>query len=89
MYDELDPELRKAVEDVILNRDPGAGERLVDIAPKFAGDGAGAEKKEDLEWRSWPVNKRLEHALVKGITEFIDHDAEEARQKVERPLHVI
>jgi 5-methyltetrahydrofolate--homocysteine methyltransferase len=89
VYDELDPELRQAVEDVILNSDPEAGERLVDLAPKFAGDGSGAEKKEDLEWRSWPVNKRLEHALVKGITEFIDADTEEARAQAERPLHVI
>jgi len=88
VYDDLPADLRDAVEDVVLNKDPEAGERLVDIAPKFAGE-AHAEKKEDLEWRSWPVTKRLEHALVKGITEFIDEDTEEARQSVERPLHVI
>jgi len=88
VYDDLPADLRDAVEDVVLNKDPEAGERLVDIAPKFAGE-AHAEKKEDLEWRSWPVSKRLEHALVKGITEFIDEDTEEARQSVERPLHVI
>ena len=89
VYDDLPEELRNVVEDVILNRDPRAGERLVEIAPRYVGDGSGAEKKEDLEWRSWPVEKRLQHALVKGITEYIDKDTEEARQKAERPLHVI
>ncbi len=89
VYDELTGELRNAVEDVILNRGPDAGERLVDLAPKYAGDGAVAEKKDDLEWRGWDVGKRLEHALVKGITEFIDEDTEEARQKSGRPLDVI
>ena len=88
VYDDLPAELRDAVEDVVLNRDPAAGERLVEIAPKYAGE-AHAEKAEDLEWRSWPVAKRLQHALVKGITEFIDADTEEARQQAERPLHVI
>ena len=88
VYDDLPGDLRDAVEDVVLNRDPEAGERLVEIAPKYAGE-AHAEKPEDLEWRSWPVTKRLEHALVKGITEFIDDDTEEARQQAERPLHVI
>ena len=88
VYDDLPPDLRDAVEDVVLNKDPEAGERLVDIAPRFAGE-AHAEKKEDLEWRSWEVSKRLEHALVKGITEYIDEDTEEARQQAERPLHVI
>ena len=88
VYDDLPAELRDAVEDVVLNRDPGAGERLVELAPKYAGE-AHAEKPEDKEWRSWPVVKRLEHALVKGITEFIEQDTEEARQQVERPLHVI
>jgi 5-methyltetrahydrofolate--homocysteine methyltransferase len=89
VYDDLPAELRDAVEDVVLNKDPEAGERLVDVAPNFAGTGAATESKEDLAWRSWPVNKRLEHALVKGITEFIDQDTEEARLAVERPLHVI
>jgi 5-methyltetrahydrofolate--homocysteine methyltransferase len=88
VYDDLPAELRDAVEDVVLNRDPEAGERLVEIAPKFVGSGA-AEKVEDKAWREWPVNKRLEHALVKGITEFIDEDTEEARAQAERPLHVI
>ncbi|MGB5200481.1 MAG: methionine synthase [Sedimenticolaceae bacterium] len=88
LYDELPEELRKAVEDVVLNRDPEAGERLVELAPKYAGEGH-AEKVEDLEWRSWAVAKRLQHALVKGITEFIEQDTEEARKAAERPLLVI
>ncbi|MET0051276.1 MAG: methionine synthase [Candidatus Thiodiazotropha sp.] len=89
VYDDLPVELRDAVEDVVLNRDPQAGERLVELAPRFQGDGKGAEVKEDAEWRAWPVNKRLEHALVKGITEFIDQDTEEARQQAARTLEVI
>jgi 5-methyltetrahydrofolate--homocysteine methyltransferase len=89
VYDEVPEELRRAVEDVILNTDPGAGERLVEIAPKYAGDGRTTERKEDLEWRSWPVEKRLEHALIKGITEFIDEDTREALEKLGRPIHVI
>jgi len=89
VYDELPEELRHAVEDVILNRDPAAGERLVELAPRYAGDGAAAERSEDLEWRSWPVEKRLQHALVKGITEHIDADTEEAREHFGRPLQVI
>ncbi|HHI77535.1 MAG TPA: methionine synthase, partial [Gammaproteobacteria bacterium] len=89
VYEEIPEELRNAVEDVILNRDPEAGDRLVELAPKYAGDGAVADKADDQEWRSWPVEKRLEHALVKGITEFIDEDTEEARQKLGRPLDVI
>jgi 5-methyltetrahydrofolate--homocysteine methyltransferase len=88
VYDDIPRELRDAVEDVVLNRRPDATERMVELAPKYKGDGAVAVK-EDQEWRSWPVNKRLEHALVKGITEFIDQDTEEARQQAERPLHVI
>ncbi|MCB1792503.1 MAG: methionine synthase [Gammaproteobacteria bacterium] len=88
VYDDLPEELRNAVEDVVLNKDAEAGERLVEIAPKYAGQ-AHAEKAEDKAWRSWPVNKRLEHALVKGITEHIEQDTEEARQQAARPLHVI
>ncbi|MES9876959.1 MAG: methionine synthase [Candidatus Sedimenticola sp. PURPLELP] len=89
VYDDIPDELRKAVEDVALNSDEGATERLIELAPKYKGDGSVAENKTDLEWRSWPVGKRLEHALVKGITEFIDEDTEEARQQAERTLHVI
>lgn len=89
VYDDIPQELRDAVEDVILNRDAGATERLLDIAPQYKGDGAAEVKKEDIEWRSWPVEKRLEHALVKGIDTFVDADTEEARQKLGRPLLVI
>jgi len=89
IYDDLPEELRERVEDVILNRREDATERLLDIAEKYRGDGKAVEKKEDLAWRSWSVEKRLEHALVKGITDFIDEDTEQARQKAERPLHVI
>ncbi len=88
VYDEIDPELRDLCEDVVLNRRPDATERLLEAAPRFKG-GAGAAKAADLEWRSWPVEKRLEHALVNGITEFVEQDTEEARQGAERPLHVI
>jgi 5-methyltetrahydrofolate--homocysteine methyltransferase len=90
VYDDLPEALRNAVEDVVLNRDPEAGERLVDLAPKYLGDGSsGGDNKADLEWRSWPVAKRLEHALVKGITEYIDEDTEAARQQFDRTLDVI
>lgn len=89
VYDDIPLELRNAVEDVILNRDAGSTERLLDIAPKYKGDGKAEEKKEDLEWRSWPVEKRLEHALVKGIDAYVDQDTEEARIKLGRPLLVI
>ncbi|MEZ5538303.1 MAG: methionine synthase [Thiolinea sp.] len=89
IYDDLPEELRNAVEDVIQNKDDGATERLLDIAPNYKGDGAAETKKEDLEWRGWPVEKRLEHALVKGIDAFVDEDTEEARVKLGRPLLVI
>lgn len=89
VYSDLPDELRDKVEDVILNRHPDGTEQLVDIAEKYRGDGSSEAKKEDLEWRSWPVEKRLEHALVKGITSFIIEDTEAARLSVERPLHVI
>jgi 5-methyltetrahydrofolate--homocysteine methyltransferase len=89
IYDEIPPELRDAVEDVILNRRPDGTERLLAIADNYRAGGGQTEKKEDLAWREWPVGKRLEHALVKGIDEFIDADTEAARQTVERPLHVI
>lgn len=88
VYDEIPGELREAVEDVILNRNPEATEKLVDLAPKYKGDGKEAVK-EDLAWRDQPVNKRLEHALVKGITDFIVEDTEEARCNAEKPIHVI
>jgi 5-methyltetrahydrofolate--homocysteine methyltransferase len=92
VYDTLDPVLREAVEDVILNRPQRTNvsntERLVDIAPHYKGD-KGVARVVDLTWREAPVGKRIEHALVNGITEFIDADTEEARLSFERPLHVI
>ncbi len=89
VYDDLPAELREAVEAVILNRSADATDRLIEIAPAYLGDGAGAHIKEDMAWRDRPVNERLAHALVKGITEFIEADTEEARQQAVRPLHVI
>ena len=88
VYDEIPAELRDAVEDVILNRHSEATDKLLELAPKYQGDGK-AVVKEDLAWRDLPVNKRLEHALVKGITDFIEDDTEAARQAADKPLHVI
>jgi 5-methyltetrahydrofolate--homocysteine methyltransferase len=88
VYDDIEPELRGLCEDVVLNRRPDATERLLAMAERYKG-GASARKEADLEWRSWPVGKRLEHALVAGITEFIEADTEEARQAAKRPLDVI
>ena len=88
LYDDIDPELRELVEDVILNRRSDATDRLLEAAERFKGEGA--QKKEvDLSWREKPVEERLVHALVHGIGTYIEQDTEEARQKVERPLHVI
>ncbi|QRI62929.1 methionine synthase [Shinella sp. PSBB067] len=93
VYDTIEPELREACEDVVLNRAPKAGgtatERMLDIAERFKGAAGKEAKERDLAWRDWPVEKRLEHALVNGITEFVEEDTEEARQNAERPLHVI
>ena len=90
IYDELPAELRERVEDVILNRREDGTERLLEVAEKYRGDGrAGGTRKEDLAWREWPVDKRLEHALVKGITEFIEADTEEARQQAGSSIEVI
>jgi 5-methyltetrahydrofolate--homocysteine methyltransferase len=92
VYDALDPELREAVEDVILNRPQRTNvsntERLVDMAPRYKGDKSQVQTA-NLEWRKGTVNERITHALVNGITEFINEDTEEARLSVERPLHVI
>jgi 5-methyltetrahydrofolate--homocysteine methyltransferase len=88
VYDDLDPELREACEDVVLNRRTDAAERLLALAERHRG--GGKEKKEaDLSWRQWPVEKRLTHALVHGITDYIAADVEEARLKAPRPLGVI
>ncbi|NNN48839.1 methionine synthase [Vibrio sp. 2-2(8)] len=90
IYDNVPEKLREAVEDIILNRRSDGTERLLDIAAEYANKGVGKEEDASaLEWRSWPVAKRLEHALVKGITEYIVEDTEEARQNASRPLDVI
>ncbi|MFN3224933.1 MAG: methionine synthase [Hyphomicrobiales bacterium] len=88
VYDSLDPRLKELAEDVVLNRRDDATERLVDAAEEFKGGGA-KKRVVDLSWREAPVAERLKHSLVHGITEFITEDTEEARQSVERPLHVI
>ncbi len=88
VYDEIEPELREAVEDVVLNRKAGATERLVELAPKYKG-GKALTKAVDQAWRAGTVAERLSHALVHGITEFIDADTEEARRAADRSLHVI
>ena len=91
VYDELVPELRDKVEDVVMNRRPGAGEALVEFAQTVKGQAK--ESAQDLAWREWPVEERLSHALVKGITEFVVADTEEVRAKLEAegrpPLAVI
>ncbi|KHL26838.1 5-methyltetrahydrofolate--homocysteine methyltransferase [Croceibacterium mercuriale] len=95
VYDQIDPELREACEDVILNRpqrDPEETptDRLVRIAERYRGQKAGGvEDKSALEWRGWPVEKRLEHALVRGIDAFVVEDTEEARQAAVKPIEVI
>ena len=88
VYDTIDSELRKACEDVILNSDDGATERLVTLAEKFRGTDAATEKAAE-EWRGWHVTKRLEHALVKGIDMYVVDDTEECRQLFPRPIEVI
>ncbi len=88
VYDTIDAELRTACEDVILNRDPDAGDRLVALAEKYRGTDAVAEKQA-AEWRSLPVTKRLEYALVKGIDAHVVDDTEECRQQFARPIEVI
>jgi len=89
VYDEIDEELREAVEDVVLNRCGDATERLLALAEEYRGRGGATREDETLEWRAWPVERRLEHALVKGITDYVEEDAEEARQKYDRPIEVI
>lgn len=89
IYDDLPTELREAVEDVILNKNAEATENLLAIAAKYSGDGLVAISSQDMSWRELPVNERLSHALVKGITEFILEDTEAARLQAEYPLQVI
>ncbi|NLC10582.1 MAG: methionine synthase, partial [Gammaproteobacteria bacterium] len=88
IYDQIPADLRNKVEDVILNRHPGATDALLNIAEDYRGDGSKKEV-ENEEWRSLPVDKRLEYALVKGITSHIVDDTEECRQSVSRPIEVI
>jgi 5-methyltetrahydrofolate--homocysteine methyltransferase len=88
VYDEIPKELLEHVEDVLLNRRPDATERLLELAERFKGQG-GKKIEEDLSWRDDPVEKRLEHALLKGIDKFIDEDTEEALNKYGKPLKVI
>ena len=88
VYEKIDPELREACEDVVLNRRKDSTERLVTLAEKFKGAGAKREEK-DAAWREAPVEKRLEYALVNGVADYIEADVEEARQKAAKPLEVI
>jgi 5-methyltetrahydrofolate--homocysteine methyltransferase len=90
IYDDLSTELREAVEDVVLNRRADGTERLLELAEKYRGGQANEDsKQQQAEWRGWPVTKRLEYALIKGITEFIEPDTEEARQQAAQPIEVI
>ncbi|EIE50487.1 methionine synthase [Salipiger aestuarii] len=92
VYDQIDADLREACEDVVLNRTPASGtptENLLDIAERYRGKDGAKGREKDLSWRELPVEKRMEHALVNGITEYIDADTEEARLQADRPLHVI
>jgi 5-methyltetrahydrofolate--homocysteine methyltransferase len=89
IYDDIEPELRERVEDVVLNRRPDATERLLDFAQRYAGESGMERAAEDLAWREQPVDERLTHALVAGIDAFIEQDTEEARLAAGRPLDVI
>ncbi|KZZ29038.1 methionine synthase [Alcanivorax sp. HI0083] len=89
IYADIPEELRNAVEDVVLNRHEDGTEVLLDLAEKYRGSGGEKAKKEDLAWREWAVEKRLEHALVKGVADYVEEDTELARQNAARPLHVI
>ena len=90
IYEDLPEDLRDAVEDVVMNRREDATERLLDVAEKYKDQAGGsAGRKQNLEWREWPVEKRLEHALVNGVDEFVVEDTEEARVASVRPLDVI
>jgi len=88
VYDKLDPELRELCEDVVLNRTPNATDNMLEAAERWKNQG-GKKKEQDLSWRELPVAKRLEHALVNGIADYVEQDTEEARQSFDRPLHVI
>ncbi|HEY0033569.1 MAG TPA: methionine synthase, partial [Devosia sp.] len=89
VYESIDPELREACEDVILNRNPEATDRLLALAERYRGTAGKEAAAKDLSWREKPVADRIAHALVNGITEYIDADTDEARRNSARPLHVI
>lgn len=89
IYDDLPGELREHVEDIVLNRREDGTERMLELAEKYRGGASESSVKQDLEWRTWDVNKRLAHALVKGIADYVDEDVEECRHNYERPLQVI
>src|SRR5271170_1046353 len=89
VYETIDPDLRGACEDVVLNRRADATERMLTIAERFRSAGAREAKPQDLEWREWPVDRRIAHALVNGVTDHIEADTEEARLQARRPLDVI
>jgi 5-methyltetrahydrofolate--homocysteine methyltransferase len=88
VYDDIPKDLRELCEDVVLNRRKDSTDRLLDAAARFKGE-KGAKKEVDLKWREAPVEERLKHALVHGLTDFIELDTEEARQGLAKPLHVI
>ncbi|MGE3917685.1 MAG: vitamin B12 dependent-methionine synthase activation domain-containing protein, partial [Hyphomicrobiaceae bacterium] len=88
VYDDIPADLRELIEDVVLNRRADSTDRLLEAAQRFKGEGA-KKREVDLAWRNTTVAERLKHALVHGITEFIEIDTEEARQQSEKPLHVI
>ncbi|WP_127145397.1 methionine synthase [Pelagibacterium montanilacus] len=89
VYESIDPELREACEDVVLNRRSDSTERMLDLAERYKGQGGKEARVKDLSWRENPVGERISHALVNGITEYIEADTEEARKAYDRPLHVI
>jgi 5-methyltetrahydrofolate--homocysteine methyltransferase len=89
VYESIDKELRDACEDVILNRRADSTDRMLELAERYKGQAGGEGKVKDTKWRELPVGERITHALVNGITEFIEADTEEARQTYDRPLHVI
>lgn len=89
VYEEIVPELKELVEDVLLNRRPDATERLIDRAASFKEGGDEKQEKKTDEWRNGTVEERISHSLVKGIDEFVEKDTEEARQKLAKPLDVI
>ncbi|HEY6800699.1 MAG TPA: B12-binding domain-containing protein, partial [Agromyces sp.] len=89
VYEQIEPELRELCEDVVLARRTDAAERLLDAATGYAGDGSAVSARGGLEWREWDVEKRLEHSLVNGITEFVEADVEEARLRMKSPVSVI